>query len=379
MEGREKIIARWRPSVDNNEWCNVNLTRIVNPLKHDLEKRPATDDGAFHKCTRGTRNNERTSYVPSLSPYYNTPTYKRTMFRKPKRKLNKNLRRKDDEGDKEDTPAGAEEEQEEESTTELLEEARKRLKQGREDPNSEKDKEKSLIHAFDATADDQTKSNNAALATSTAMHHPDQQQGDAAAAGRGADGVFREGRNKFWAGPIKAASNIRVTARFDYQPDICKDYKETGFCGFGDTCIYLHDRGDQLSGWQLEEKWQEEQRQKKEKQEKELNDFLEKSSSGKTAKSDTTVSEDGLPFACHLCRNAFDDPVVTACQHYFCEKCIMSHVKNHSDACPICQKETHRVFNEPTKLLAKKRKVLGAREAKQDGSWKAYFEAVSNT
>ena len=71
----------------------------------------------------------------------------------------------------------------------------------------------------------------AALATSTAQHHPDRESGTEA--GRGADGVFRQGRNKFWASPIKAASNVRVTARFDYQPDICKDYKETGFCGYG--------------------------------------------------------------------------------------------------------------------------------------------------
>ena len=24
--------------------------------------------------------------------------------------------------------------------------------------------------------------------------------------------------------------------RWDYQPDICKDYKETGYCGFGGQC-----------------------------------------------------------------------------------------------------------------------------------------------
>lgn len=26
---------------------------------------------------------------------------------------------------------------------------------------------------------------------------------------------------------------ILFFCRWDYQPDICKDYKETGFCGFG--------------------------------------------------------------------------------------------------------------------------------------------------
>lgn len=33
------------------------------------------------------------------------------------------------------------------------------------------------------------------------------------------------------AGPLRASTNVRMTVRFDYQPDICKDYKETGYCG----------------------------------------------------------------------------------------------------------------------------------------------------
>ncbi len=34
-------------------------------------------------------------------------------------------------------------------------------------------------------------------------------------------------------GPLQAPQFLRTTVRWDYQPDICKDYKETGFCGFG--------------------------------------------------------------------------------------------------------------------------------------------------
>lgn len=34
-------------------------------------------------------------------------------------------------------------------------------------------------------------------------------------------------------GPIRAPDFLRATTRWDYQPDICKDYKETGYCGFG--------------------------------------------------------------------------------------------------------------------------------------------------
>ena len=54
------------------------------------------------------------------------------------------------------------------------------------------------------------------------------------------------------AGPARAPVHYRATSRFDYQPDICKDYKDTGFCGYGDACKFLHDRSDYKSGWQLE-------------------------------------------------------------------------------------------------------------------------------
>jgi hypothetical protein len=42
-------------------------------------------------------------------------------------------------------------------------------------------------------------------------------------------------------GPQRGSNNVRTTIRFDYQPDICKDYKETGYCGYGGTqesCLY---------------------------------------------------------------------------------------------------------------------------------------------
>ena len=56
----------------------------------------------------------------------------------------------------------------------------------------------------------------------------------------------------FRKGPIRAPAHLRATVRWDYAPDICKDYKETGFCGFGDSCKFLHDRSDYKHGWQLE-------------------------------------------------------------------------------------------------------------------------------
>uniref|UniRef100_A0A915KY28 C3H1-type domain-containing protein n=1 Tax=Romanomermis culicivorax TaxID=13658 RepID=A0A915KY28_ROMCU len=97
-------------------------------------------------------------------------------------------------------------------------------------------------------------------------------------------------------GPIRAPTNVRMSTRWDYQPDICKDYKETGFCGFGDSCKFLHDRSDYKHGWEIEREYNE----------------------GRYGKADEdphqfeiSDEEDELPFKCLICRNAFIDPIIT--------------------------------------------------------------------
>ncbi|KAK9147178.1 hypothetical protein Sjap_007081 [Stephania japonica] len=45
---------------------------------------------------------------------------------------------------------------------------------------------------------------------------------------------------------LRESAHIRVFARFDYQPDIYKDYKETGYCGFGDSCKFMHEHDSEL-------------------------------------------------------------------------------------------------------------------------------------
>jgi hypothetical protein len=44
----------------------------------------------------------------------------------------------------------------------------------------------------------------------------------------------------------------RTTIRIDYQRDICKGYKDTGFCSYGDNCKVLDNRGDYKQSWQLD-------------------------------------------------------------------------------------------------------------------------------
>ena len=46
--------------------------------------------------------------------------------------------------------------------------------------------------------------------------------------------------------------------------------------------------------------------------------------------------EDELPFACFICRQPFNNPVVTKCKHYFCEKSDSSQPLHTIDAVQMC-------------------------------------------
>lgn len=270
------------------------------------------------------------------------------MFRKPKKikKAGIRRRREDDQEDNDDL----------ETTRKELQQARKKTKSNGDDEDSNGLSDKgSALHYFTGSTNGSGKISHKDLATSTNEHHPT---------------TTKVRTNKFLAGPIRAATNIRTTCRFDYQPDICKDYKDTGFCGFGDTCIYLHDRGDTMSGWQIEQKWEEEQKQKKQQQQDQLEEFMK----GSNKKDEDHQQNDGLPFACHICRNAFTEPVITNCGHYFCQACLLNHIKTNNNLCPVCSKDTHGVFHQPTKLLAKKRRMVG-----KNASWQEYLEKCQGT
>ena len=166
-------------------------------------------------------------------------------------------------------------------------------------------------------------------------------------------------------GPQKAPEFVRMTCRFDYQPDICKDYKETGFCGYGDNCKFMHDRGDYKSGWQLEKEWDDAQARKKKKLEESLKgfDFADGENNKNGGEDDEEENweidlDEELPFACLICRDEFKDPVITLCGHYFCSKCAVArHQKNSK--CAACSKQTMGVFNVAHKII----KQMAVRDA----------------
>lgn len=118
----------------------------------------------------------------------------------------------------------------------------------------------------------------------------------------------------------------------------------------------MHDRGDYKTGWQLEKEWEEAQRNKTK---------FGASDPNKYAVSESE-SEEELPFACLICRQEFKNPVVTRCNHYYCEQCAIDYYKK-SPKCYACGAATSGVFNTAKnmlKKLAEKKKRM--QESKSD-------------
>ncbi len=151
-------------------------------------------------------------------------------------------------------------------------------------------------------------------------------------------------------GPLKAPTNIRTITVTDFAPDVCKDYKQTGFCGFGDSCKFLHAREDYKQGWELDRDWEIGTKGKRQQQ-----PGARKKDEGEDGDDDAAL--EGIPFACIICKEPYTNPIVTRCGHYFCEKCALQRYRKNP-ACAACGAGTGGVFNIAKglkKLLDKKR------------------------
>jgi len=165
--------------------------------------------------------------------------------------------------------------------------------------------------------------------------------------GNAASGMNRKG-------PMRAPLHLRATVRWDYQPDICKDWKETGYCGFGgiiptlylytlacyqlmsdtllmlsphmyttviccffcfvDSCKFLHDRSDYKSGWQLDREFEGDEEKSEDSgayAHTHAHMIVGLGFTDEDAYVISSSDDDQLPFACFLCRERFKNPVVT--------------------------------------------------------------------
>jgi RING finger protein 113A len=155
-------------------------------------------------------------------------------------------------------------------------------------------------------------------------------------------------------GPIKAPTNVRTTTVTDFAPDVCKDFKQTGYCGFGESCKFLHDRSDYKQGWQLDREWEIVTKGRKIGGTVVANANRSKVE-GEDDDKDAMLED--IPFACIICKGPYREPVVTRCSHYFCEPCALERYRR-DPSCAACGLGTNGVFNSAMtlkKLLDKKR------------------------
>jgi RING finger protein 113A len=132
------------------------------------------------------------------------------------------------------------------------------------------------------------------------------------------------------------------------------------------------------AGWQLDREWEI-----KTKGKKNLSGTVVASANrdaSSTNADDISAEEEalleGIPFVCIICKQAYREPIVTKCGHYFCEGCALKRYRK-DPTCAACGAGTNGVFNSSKrlkKLLEKKReRAARIRQAKIEAG-----EAVSD-
>lgn len=107
--------------------------------------------------------------------------------------------------------------------------------------------------------------------------------------------------------------NIKVFTVTDLQPDVCKEFFKNGFCGYGDTCKFLHIRDELVQKVPIEKRWKVEK---------------------KPLQRETKAGE------CPICKSKVQSPVETHCGHVFCKACCLGLFKKGT-ACFVCGADTH--------------------------------------
>ncbi|VDL93609.1 unnamed protein product, partial [Schistocephalus solidus] len=137
--------------------------------------------------------------------------------------------------------------------------------------------------------------------------------------------------------------------------------QETGFCSFGDSCKFLHDRSDYKHGWQIDQEVAE-------------GTYGVEGVDDRYEIKDEEGDDDAdehLPLKCLICRGDYKDPVVTRCKHYFCSNCALKRFKKTA-RCYACTEDTKGTFKIAKDLLARiaaikeKRKAVSEQEEEEE-------------
>lgn len=203
------------------------------------------------------------------------------------------------------------------------------------------------------------------------------------------EGAISSSKYSGLLGPTRnTMSNVRSTLRIEYwgttgEGGVCKDYKETGYCGWGDTCKFLHDRSDYKPGYILEREWEEKQKALEEKKRKQWERRMARRGLGEARKEEDGEASDAsgragsdsgsedLPSVCPICEQKWKDckssPVVTVCGHHFCEDCALGHFAE-SPKCMTCDVPTNGIFNTCEALEARQRRARSGADLTASGS-----------
>lgn len=144
---------------------------------------------------------------------------------------------------------------------------------------------------------------------------------------------------------ILMARSVRDSTFIDYKPSVCKDYREFGYCSFGDSCIFVHDRGDYKAGWELDLDWE---RSQKTRNSDSYDDLGPKVSPTEGEEESTTCSICGKDLK-PSSESIFENTLVSAvkCGHVFHQLCAIEYSKK-SKRCKKCRLQIDGAFR-PTK------------------------------
>lgn len=143
------------------------------------------------------------------------------------------------------------------------------------------------------------------------------------------------------------------------------NYWSCSFCGFGDSCKFLHERSEAKQGWELDRDWDVQTKGRKLEGRTVASVNRDKGPVADDDEEDDALLE-SIPFACVLCKKPYQNPIVTRCGHYFCESCALRRYRKNP-SCSICGAGTGGVFNTAkrlTKLLERKREKARQRREK---------------